>query len=954
MSQFHKILLCILLLSTPITSVLADPPLTAGGDDVLIQDMVTTTSGAELVTMADGTLFSAVSQVEGVTPLLEYSLVIYRSTDGGTTWTLWDETTAPAGDSLELCKLYLAEGTVSRLYVLYFSDPDGPSHRLNVRWADPNAPVPSWTERTIVTDPVMPLRSADMDCDVDSFLSFYLYVVYARIDVDGGDIWFTRSSDFGNTWSAPYMVGSHFDLGGSHYIQPKVAYGLGGIVHVAWSLGDYCDGGSCSDNALRYRRAVDYASSGISDWEPVQALTSLANGEDNDVMALVASPTSSDVFLLYHTVGFVISPKLWYSTDAGVTWPVANRALLDPGDTLDMRSSHMTLNADRTKLWIAGRLDGGIDSCDNRSFVMESAVSSPLAFSDPVCYAEYFEGHQMSFPSIAAHPAQPDDYALAWNRIAVTCGGGLTWPWHFDATWRDDPGYPNLEPGFPHALAFEPASAPALVNLDASPDLEIVYTDAASQVQVLKSDGTSLAGWPQGIGWLQPGGMVAVGDLNNNGEMAVVVGEGKSVVRAWDSQGNPLPGFPVDLGTVGPTFVTIAPVAPPYAASIVACSDNTVRVLNYAGRTVSPVWTVSNPITHQAAVADLKFTGQPSIVVAAGENLVVINPADPVPVIDQSVTLYALSDAPVIADVDLDGVRDILLSTVNGYIHSYANDGSLNWSYDSGSGSFIGSVAVGHVLGGSDLEIAATNGYQMHLLRSGGASHGSYPQSVPAGFGSLSTVPIIDGVHWSSPDLVAITGLGQAWSFVNIGGIVPGWPKNLGDSQYRTPASGDIDLDGRNEIVLLSTNELTILDVNYPTEPTAASRYPMDAHDPGRSGCQDCTEQLVSVVTEEEHDPSAVTSCWFASPDPNPSYGRTMFSFAIPGPAGVQVEVYDLRGYRVRQVRRTEMNAGQHVVPFDGRDDSGRLLASGIYYARLSVRGSGVDRVLSRKFTVLK
>jgi len=614
----------------------------------------------------------------------------------------------------------------------------------------------------------------------------------------------------------------------------------------------------------------------------------------------------------------------------------------------------MILNADRTKLWIAGRLDGNVDSCDNRSFVVESSVASPLAFSDPVCYSEYFAGHQMSTPAIAAHPSLPNEYSLAWNRISWVCADDLTWPWHFDATWRDEPGYPNLETGSPHALLFDPVSAPALVNLDNDPDLEIVFTDASSQLQVLKPDGTSLPGWPQGLAWMEPGSMVAVGDLNNDGELAVVVGEGKGVVRAWDPQGNPLPGFPVDLGTTEPTFVTIAPVAAPYARSIVACSGNTVRVLNYAGFTVSPVWTVTNTITHQAAVADLKFLGQPSIVVAAGENLVIIDPTDPTPVIDQSVTLYALSDAPVIADVDLDGVRDILLSTVNGYIYSYANDGSQNWSYNSGSGSFISGVAVGHVLGGSDREIAATNGYGIHLLLANGTSHSSYPQSIPTGFGSLSTVPIMDGVHWSSPDIVAMTALGQAWSFVNIGGIVPGWPKNLGGSQYQTPASGDVDVDGRNEIVLLSTNGLAILDVNYPTEPSPASRYPMDAHDPGRTGCQDCTEQLVSAVSDGDLDSSAVSSFWFAAPQPNPSYGRTVFSFALPGPAGVQVEVYDLRGNRVRQVRRTEMGAGSHVVPFDGHDDSGRLLASGIYYARLSVRGSGVDRVLSRKFTVLK
>ncbi len=173
MPRHHRILFLILLFGAPLTSALADPLLTDGGDDILIQDIERSTASAELVTMADGTLFSAQSEIGDAAPFY-HSLVIYRSGDGGTTWTLWDKMTAPSGDSLSLTKLYLAEGTVSRLYVLYIHDPDAGDTELNVRWSDPNLTTPVWTERTIASDPLLPVRHADMDSDVAAFSSFYL------------------------------------------------------------------------------------------------------------------------------------------------------------------------------------------------------------------------------------------------------------------------------------------------------------------------------------------------------------------------------------------------------------------------------------------------------------------------------------------------------------------------------------------------------------------------------------------------------------------------------------------------------------------------------------------------------------------------------------------------------------------------------------------------------------
>jgi hypothetical protein len=85
-------------------------------------------------------------------------------------------------------------------------------------------------------------------------------------------------------------------------------------------------------------------------------------------------------------------------------------------------------------------------------------------------------------------------------------------------------------------------------------------------------------------------------------------------------------------------------------------------------------------------------------------------------------------------------------------------------------------------------------------------------------------------------------------------------------------------------------------------------------------------------------DPS-VTRLSFAGASPNPAPGRTNLSFALPMAGPVQLEVFDLRGRRVRTLIDGEMSAGSHQIDWDGRDQRGQTAASGTYYLRLVAAG---------------
>lgn len=83
--------------------------------------------------------------------------------------------------------------------------------------------------------------------------------------------------------------------------------------------------------------------------------------------------------------------------------------------------------------------------------------------------------------------------------------------------------------------------------------------------------------------------------------------------------------------------------------------------------------------------------------------------------------------------------------------------------------------------------------------------------------------------------------------------------------------------------------------------------------------------------------------------EPNPTSGRTSIAFELPRRGVVDVAIYDARGSRVRQLR-SSAEAGQGSMVWDGRDDSGRRLAAGMYFVNL--RAPGVDS--SRKLLVIR
>ncbi len=68
---------------------------------------------------------------------------------------------------------------------------------------------------------------------------------------------------------------------------------------------------------------------------------------------------------------------------------------------------------------------------------------------------------------------------------------------------------------------------------------------------------------------------------------------------------------------------------------------------------------------------------------------------------------------------------------------------------------------------------------------------------------------------------------------------------------------------------------------------------------------------------------------------PNPFNGSTLFSFDLPAETYVDFAIYNLAGQKVAQLVNATLPPGRRRLRWDGRDDDGAALPSGVYFYHL-------------------
>jgi hypothetical protein len=107
-------------------------------------------------------------------------------------------------------------------------------------------------------------------------------------------------------------------------------------------------------------------------------------------------------------------------------------------------------------------------------------------------------------------------------------------------------------------------------------------------------------------------------------------------------------------------------------------------------------------------------------------------------------------------------------------------------------------------------------------------------------------------------------------------------------------------------------------------------------------------------ITEEYLEPVRPLCVLISLSYPNPSHPSTTILFELTGTDGerraVSLAVRDLRGNHVKTLLDSRLEPGTHEIHWDGRDERGRLVSSGVYLYTLKAG----KEVLTKRMTVLR
>ena len=93
------------------------------------------------------------------------------------------------------------------------------------------------------------------------------------------------------------------------------------------------------------------------------------------------------------------------------------------------------------------------------------------------------------------------------------------------------------------------------------------------------------------------------------------------------------------------------------------------------------------------------------------------------------------------------------------------------------------------------------------------------------------------------------------------------------------------------------------------------------------------SENLTGVRDEQNTVPDEFS---LADPFPNPFNPTVTIQYSIREPAAVTIDFYNVLGQKVRSLERQQVMPGTHRKEWNGKDDAGRVLPSGVYVVRVN------------------
>jgi hypothetical protein len=291
--------------------------------------------------------------------------------------------------------------------------------------------------------------------------------------------------------------------------------------------------------------------------------------------------------------------------------------------------------------------------------------------------------------------------------------------------------------GFPIPLQAAPdeaaVGAPAAADMDGDGRPQIAVATTAGRVFLV--GGGVVPGWPVKVGARIRAG-VSFGDVDGDGKPELLVGDERGRLHAFRKNGTEVKGFPLQLGAPVTSPATSASL-PGGRVVAVGCEDGKVHVIDVRTLRERPGFPL---VTHYAVsgapvFADLDDDGLLDLLVASQDfNLYAVSPrGEALPGFPVAAG-YRLYEGPAVADLDGDGKLDVVFASADGVVHAVSRGGVPlpGWPVTIGS-RVLGGPAIGDLDRDGTLEVVAVSSEgTVHALGRGGKELRGFPADLGA------------------------------------------------------------------------------------------------------------------------------------------------------------------------------------------------------------------------------
>jgi hypothetical protein len=731
--------------------------------------------------------------------------------------------------------------------------------------------------------------------------------LYANSD-DSGVTFSTAIEVFDNTtWEA--WVG--FDLAADN----------NGVAHMAWRHAELGP-----DTTKIYYRRAQWGGEVIGNWSPVQAIdTHTRSGYRGVTVAADKTPGGSGVVVAVGGSTPSAPPtSIYLSEDQGLTWSLS--AELDHTNTATAAwgaaGPVVVTETFGTEEWGTAKL-----------LVTRNGASWDIE----ILAAKTMSGN-WSDAALALDPSRGDAPLICFT-------GDFNYPddtalW-FNASWRDAPGYGVPDPDYVYGNPLYDHTTPILAgDLDGDGDQELVFAE---------DNGDDDGRWK--VTFLDPAlGETIYTDLymSSASDLALLAYGYDGTVEAFyvdathghlegkDGDGTDLPGFPKDLGLgAGPYWINGGRVGTSFYDYVVVAEGRTVHVLRQDGAYYAGwPWTApaaAGVINGRPAIGDVDHDGQSDLVVPFTERTVVLTGSG------QLLHYFgegeAAAGSPSLTDFDSDGDLEIVIPRSHGTIDVVHHDGTPAgnaWPFDTGIPGMPSQVALADIAGDDRRDLIFMDAtHTLRAITPAGVVVLEWEIDLPLSAPVLD--PVVAQVGPGDPAIL-IGGDDGLMRVFTVNGPQDGWPRWDGSPVLAAATVTDVDADGIVEMIYPTAENLWVLDMGV-AEPDSQTLWPMTGADRSRTGRVDGGPVEFSATPEM---PGLSMALHGAAPNPfNP---RTTIRFSLEEAAPVaSLRVYDVAGRLVRTLHRGALSAGDQQVVWRGEDESGRAMASGVYFCRLEI-----------------